>query len=205
MNVPFVDLSRIHVPLKKEIGEIINKNIERGDFILGKSVSEFESNFADYCGTKYTIGVANGSDAIELILKGYEIGKGDEVITVANTFFATVSAITQSGALPILSDICDDFNIDVGQLEEKISERTKAIVPVHLYGQACDMDKINEIAKKNNLYVIEDSCQAHGAVYKGKKAGNLGDAAAFSFYPAKNLGAFGDGGAITTNDFKLYE
>lgn len=198
-----MDLSRIHIPLKEKINGEILRVIENGDFILGKSVDDFELNFARYCGTNYAIGVGNGSDAIELILKALNIGKGDEVITSANTFNATASAIVKSGSKLVLVDHNDFFNIDTNKIEEKITKDTKAIVCVHLYGQPCDMNKINTIATKYNLKVIEDACQAHGAEYKGRKTGSLGDAAAFSFYPGKNLGAFGDGGMVTTNNEEL--
>ena len=205
MNVPFVDLSRIHKPLEEKIVEEIKSVINRGDFILGNSVKEFENAFAEFCGTNYAVGVANGSDALELILRGYNIGVGDEVITTPNTFFATVSAIIQAGATPRLSDVGKYYNIDVNEIERKITSKTKAIMPVHLYGQPSDMDEINQLAKKDRIKVIEDAAQAHGAKYHNIKTGNLGNAAGFSFYPAKNLGAFGDGGAITTNDEGLVE
>jgi dTDP-4-amino-4,6-dideoxygalactose transaminase len=200
MKVPFLDLKRIHEPLKEEFREVIQKIIEDNNFILGKEVERFEKNFAEYCGVRYSIGVGNGSDALEISLRGYGISKGDEVITPANSFHATAAAIINSGAKPVFVDVKNDYNINPEKIEEKITKNTKAILPVHFYGKPCNMDSINEVAKKNNLRVIEDACQAHGAEYKGKKTGSLGDAAAFSFYPGKNLGAFGDGGIITTND-----
>jgi len=174
---------------------------------LGKEVENFEKKFANYCGVKYAIGVANGSDALELILRGYGIGNGDEVITAANTFHATAAAIMNVGAIPVFVDCEKDYNIDTTKIEERITSKTKAIIPIHLYGVPADMDKINEIAviNKNDIKVIEDACQAHGASYKTKMTGSLGDAAAFSFYPGKNLGAFGDGGIITTHDKVLYD
>ncbi|MBM3232291.1 DegT/DnrJ/EryC1/StrS family aminotransferase [Candidatus Pacearchaeota archaeon] len=203
MKVPFLDLNRIHNPLKNEFVEKLTEHIDKNDFILGNPVEEFEKEFASYCGTSHAIGVANGLQALEIILRAMDIGPGDEVITVANTFNATVSSIVAVGAKPVLVDSKDDFTIDSSQIKGKLTNKTKAIMPVHLYGQACDMDEIMNIAKENNLYVIEDACQSHGAIYKNKRAGNLGHAAAFSFYPGKNLGAFGDGGLITTNDSNL--
>ena len=204
MKVPFLDLKRIHEPIEKEFNEAINKVIGQNSFILGQEVKRFEERFAEYCNVKHAIGVANGSDALEIILRGYDIGVGDEVITVVNSFHATAAAIMNVGAKPIFVDIGEDYNIDTTKIKEKITLMTKAIIPVHLYGNPADMDLINEIAAINNLIVIEDACQAHGAFYKAKRTGGLGDAAAFSFYPGKNLGAFGDGGIITTNDTELY-
>ncbi len=203
MKVPFLDLNRIHQPLHKEIMERLDEHVRKNDFILGNAVEEFEKEFANYCGTAYGISVANGLQALEIILRAMNIGKDKEVITVANTFNATVASIVSVGATPILVDTKEDFTIDPSLIEQKITSKTKAIMPVHLYGQICNMDEITTIAKKYNLYVIEDACQSHGAMYKNKRAGNLGHAAAFSFYPGKNLGAFGDGGFITTNDEEL--
>jgi len=205
MKVPFIDLSRIHKPLEEEFNEAIRKIISNNSFILGKEVENFENRFADYCGVKYALGVGNGSDALELILRGYDIGKGDEVITAVNSFHATAAAIMNVGAKPVFVDIRKDYNIDPNKIEEKITNKTKAIMPVHLYGNPVEIDEINHIARINNLKVIEDSCQAHGAFYKSYRVGSLGDAAAFSFYPGKNLGAFGDGGIITTNEKDLYD
>ncbi len=168
---------------------------------LGEEDAAFEEKFSRYCETKYCIGVGNGLDALRLILQGYEIGEGDEVIIPANTFIATALAVTYTGAKVVLvePDIYT-YTINPDLIEEKITPRTQAIIAVHLYGQPCDMDPINEIARHHNLKVIEDAAQAHGALYKGKKVGSLGDAAGFSFYPGKNLGALGDGGAVTTNE-----
>jgi len=207
MKVPFMNLKRIHKPLEEEFNKVIQKVISQNNFILGKEVENFEKKFANYCGVKYAIGVANGSDALELILRGYGIGNGDEVITAANTFHATAAAIMNVGAIPVFVDCEKDYNIDTTKIEERITSKTKAIIPIHLYGVPADMDKINEIAviNKNDIKVIEDACQAHGASYKTKMTGSLGDAAAFSFYPGKNLGAFGDGGIITTHDKVLYD
>lgn len=170
-------------------------------FALGPAVETFEKNFAAYCEAKHCIGVGNGTSALELPLRAYGIGEGDEVITVANSFFASAEAISLANATPVLVDCNeDDALIDVSKIEAAITPKTKAIIPVHLYGQMADMDAVMAIAKAHNLIVIEDACQAHGSAYKGKKAGSIGHAAAFSFYPGKNLGAYGEGGAVTTND-----
>ena len=171
-----------------------------------EEVKRFEKEFAEYCGAHYCIGVANGLDALTLILKAYEIGDGDEVIVPSNTYIASILAISANEAIPILvePDI-ESYNLNPNIIEEKITSRTKAILAVHLYGQSADMDDINQIAEKYDLKVIEDSAQAHGAIYNGKRAGNLGNAAGFSFYPGKNLGGLGDGGAITTDDGQLAE
>ncbi|RMH01045.1 MAG: DegT/DnrJ/EryC1/StrS family aminotransferase [Chloroflexi bacterium] len=204
MEVPFVDLRAQYASIKEDVDEAIANVLARVDFVLGEAVAAFESAFAEYCGAKTAVGVDSGYSALELILRAYGIGPGDEVITVANTFVATVLAITAVGARPILVDVDPDTcNMDVQQLERVISTATRAIIPVHLYGQPAHMDPILEIARYYDLRVIEDACQAHGAFYKGKRAGSLGDAAAFSFYPAKNLGAYGDGGAVVTNDLDL--
>ncbi len=180
--------------------------MKRGDFVLGGAVAEFERAFAQYCGVSYCVGVDSGYSALELIIRAYEIGPGDEVITAANTFIATTLAISNAGATPVLVDCDPDtYNIDVTKIEAAITSRTKAIMPVHLYGQPADMDAIMAIARKHGLYVFEDAAQASGARYKGRRAGSLGDAAGFSFYPGKNLGAYGDGGAVTTNDATIAE
>ncbi len=201
MSVPFLDLKAQYASIKHDVDAAMQKVIEATAFAGGPFVEAFEKEFAIYCGTKFAVGVGNGTSAIELILLGYGIGRGDEVITVANSFFASAEAISNAGATPVLVDCHEeDALIDTAKIEAAMSSKTKAIVPVHLYGQCADMDAINEIAKKHNLIVIEDACQAHGSMYKGKKAGSLGHAAAFSFYPGKNLGAYGEGGGITTND-----
>lgn len=206
MKINFVDIQKQYKTHKKEFDFAIQQVLDRSDFILGKDVELFEKEFADYCNSKYCIGVASGTDALFLILKALAIGPGDEVITVANTFIATALTISMVGAKPVLVDMdSHTYNIDVNAIEKAITKRTKAIMPVHLYGQPADMSKINAIAKKYKLVVVEDACQAHGALYKGKKAGSLGKVAAFSFYPGKNLGAYGDGGAITTSDKVLAE
>ncbi len=193
------------VPMQKEIeSEIKSKFAEMFEssfYIQGKEYERFNKSFAEYCGTKFAIGVGNGLDALMLILRAYEIGEGDEVIVPSNTFIATALAVTYVGAKPVFVEpILEEFNINPALIEEKITPKTKAIIGVHLYGQCCDMDEIKRIAKKHKLFVFEDAAQAHGATYKGKRAGSLGDAAGFSFYPGKNLGALGDGGAVTTND-----
>lgn len=204
--IPFLDLKQINLQYKNEIEEAMKRVLESGWYVLGKEVTEFEEKFAAYCGTKYAIGVANGLDALILILRAYGIGKDDEVIVPANTYIASILAISANGATPILVEPqVETFNINPQQIEEKISSKTKAIMAVHLCGQAANMDAINKIAEKYNLKVIEDAAQAHGAIYNEKRTGNLGDAAGFSFYPGKNLGALGDGGAITTNDSVLVE
>lgn len=203
-QVPFVDLKAQYLPIASEIDSAISEVINDTAFILGKDVRHFEDNFAQYCQVKYAVGVDSGTSALEMTLRAFGIGEGDEVITAANTFIATALAISFTGARPVLVDIdLQTFNIDSNLLEDAITEKTKAIIPVHLYGQPADMDPILEIARQHNLVVIEDACQAHGARYKDKRVGGLGDAAAFSFYPAKNLGAFGDGGMVVTNDEQI--
>lgn len=205
-NINLFDLKKQYLPIKEEVDEAIEKVLENTSFVLGKEVKQFEKNFADYCGTKHCLGVNSGTDAIYLALKSFDIGPGDEVITTTYTFIGTVSPIVLTGAKPVFIDCNEnDFNIDATKIEEKITNKTKAIIPVHLYGQPADMDPIMEIAQKHNLYVIEDACQAHGAEYKGKKTGGLGDVGCFSFYPSKNLGGVGDGGAIVTNNQGVYE
>lgn len=206
--IPFLDLKQINAKYRAELIEACTKVIDSGWYIHGNECKEFDKGFAQYCGTKYSIGVANGLDALILILRAYkELGfmkNGDEVIVPSNTYIASILAISQNDLVPVLVE--PDINtylIDPTKIEEKITSKTKAILPVHLYGQTCEIDKINEIAKKYNLKVIEDSAQSHGAYFKDKRSGNLGDASGFSFYPGKNLGALGDGGAVTTNDEEL--
>lgn len=201
MKVPFVSF----IPLEREIDSDIRAAFERvytrSWYISGEEDKSFENEFASYCGVDYCVGVGNGLDALTLSLKALNIGEGDEVIVPANTFIATALAVTYCGAtLKLVDADSETFNIDVKKIEDSITEKTKAIIPVHLYGCPCDMDAVKEIAKKYNLLVLEDCAQAHGALYKGKKVGTFGNAAAFSFYPGKNLGALGDGGAVITND-----
>jgi dTDP-4-amino-4,6-dideoxygalactose transaminase len=203
-QVPFVDLSAQYPTIAPEINEAVAKVIHDTDFILGREVGLFEEEFAAYCEAKYAVGVDSGTSALELALRAYEIGPGDEVITAANTFIASALAISHAGAKPVLVDV-DPFTytIDVAGIAQAITARTKAILPVHLYGHPAHMDPIRELAEKHGLVIIEDACQAHGTRYKGKRAGSLGHAAAFSFYPGKNLGAFGDGGMVVTNDREI--
>ncbi len=204
MDINFVDLKRQYSDIKDEIDDAIQRVLDNTSFILGKEVEEFEKEFAEYCGVKYCAGIDSGTSALSLALRSLGIGRGDEVITVPNTFIATTLAISSIGASVKFVDINPDtYNIDAAKLEDAISDKTKAIMPVHLFGQPVDMDKILKVAKKHNLRVVEDACQAHGAEYKGKKVGSMGDVACFSFYPGKNLGAYGDGGALMTNDEEL--
>ena len=206
MKIPFGDLSRQYKKYKQEFDSIITSVFEKGSFILGENLSDFENNFAAYLGIKNAIGVANGTEAIFLALKALDIGEGDEVITVANTAVPTISAIDSAGAKPVFIDILENsYNMNPALIEDKINHKTKAIIPVHLYGNPCEMDSIMQIANKHGLKVIEDCAQAHGAKYKGKKVGTFGDIAAFSFYPSKNLGANGDGGMVVTDDNELAE
>lgn len=206
MEIPFVDLKAQYRQIKDEVDPAVLAVMQRGDFVLGGAVAEFERAFAEYCGVKYCIGVDSGYSALEMIIRAYDIGPGDEVITAANTFIATTLAISNAGATPVLVD-CDPvtYNLDASKIEAAITARTRAIMPVHLYGQTADMDAIQAIARKHNLFVFEDAAQASGARYKGRRAGSLGHAAGFSFYPGKNLGAYGDGGAVTTNDPEIAE
>lgn len=202
--VPFVDLRSEYRAHQQEVDNAIAVVLQRCDFVLGQSVHDFENAFAAYCGADHAVGVDSGYSALELILRAYDIGPGDEVITAANTFIATALAISNCGAKPVLVDADPvTYNLDPARLEAALTTATKAIMPVHLYGQPADMDAINAFAQKHNLRVIEDACQAHGARYKGRRAGALGDAAAFSFYPSKNLGAYGDGGMVVTNNTQL--
>lgn len=199
--ISFLDLHKINARFEDEIKDKINEVINSGWYILGKQCVNFETNFAKYCGVKHCIGVANGLDALRIIIKAYEFSKDDEIIVPANTYIASILAITDNLCKPILiePDI-NTYNINTNSIEEKITNKTKAIMVVHLYGQVCNMEPIYALAKKYNLKIIEDCAQAHGANFKGKKVGSLGDVAGFSFYPGKNLGALGDAGCITTND-----
>lgn len=204
MNVPFLDLKVQYRALQPAVNLAINQVLARGDYILGEEVGAFEEAFARYCGAAHAIGVDSGYSALELILRGYGIGPGDEVITAANTFVATVLAISICGARPVLVDTHPTtYTLDPEQVEAAITPATRAIMPVHLYGQTADMQPLVAIARRHHLLVIEDAAQAHGACYHGRRTGVLGDAAAFSFYPGKNLGAYGDGGAVVTQDAHL--
>lgn len=188
-----------------QINKALKRTLQSGRYILGNQLAAFEKNFADYIGTKYCIGVANGLEALQISLMSLGIGKGDEVITVANSAVATALAITNIGAKPVFVDINDYFLMDIDKVEEKITKKTKAVIPVHLFGQAVDMKKLIKVAKKHKIIVIEDACQAHGASSGNKKAGSIGNIGCFSFYPTKNLAAYGDGGAITTDSKQIYE
>ena len=204
MMIPLVDLKAQYASIKPEIDLAIQHVLEETDFIGGSAVREFEAAFASYCGTRTVVGLANGTDALQIALLACGIGDDDEVITAVNTFIATSEAITAAGARPVFVDSDPHtYTIDVRKIEERITPRTKAIIPVHLYGQPAAMDVINEIATRHRLVVVEDAAQAHGARYKVKTVGNLGRLACFSFYPGKNLGAYGDAGAIATNDEEL--
>ena len=204
MNIPLLNLKRQYTYLKDEIEKVISNILESGAYINGSYTKELESKLAKYLDVKHVIGVANGTDALVIALEALGIKEGDEVITTPFTFFATAEAISIVGAKPVFVDISlDNFNIDVNKIEKVITEKTKAIMPVHIFGTPADMDKINEIAKKYNLYVIEDACQAIGAKYRDKMVGGLGDVACFSFFPTKNLGTYGDGGLITTNSDEI--
>lgn len=206
MSIPWIDLTIQHQNIRAEINSAIQGVLDRTDFILGQDVAKLEEEFAAYCGAKYAVGVDSGLSALELSLRAFGIGPGDEVIVPSHTFTATAAAISFAGAQPVFVDADPGtWNINVEKIEEAITARTKAILPVHLYGLPADMDRILEIAKNNKLVVIEDACQAHGARYKGNRAGSLGHAAGFSFYPTKNLGACGDGGMVTTNDAEAAE
>lgn len=206
MNAPigFADLSTQNARIRPELEKAIGQVFDGSDFVLGRAVAEFEEDFARYCGVREAIGVSSGTDALHLALLAAGVGPGDEVITTAFTFIGTVAAIRYTGAQPVLVDISrDSFTIDANKIEAAITRRTRAIVPVHLYGQAADMEPILEIARRHELAVIEDACQAHGALYRGKKVGSFGQAGCFSFYPSKNLGACGEGGLVVTSNTEM--
>ena len=202
--IKFLDLHKINERFRSEIDQRIKTILDKGWYLLGDEDKTFEKHFAEYCGAKHCIGCANGLDALNLIIRAYGFGAGDEIIVPANTYIASILAISENNCTPVLvePDI-NTYNINPDLIEEKITSKTKAIMVVHLYGQAVQMEKISAIAKKYDLKVIEDSAQAHGAFYQGKRVGSLGDASGFSFYPGKNLGCLGDGGAVTTNDDEL--
>jgi len=210
MKVKFVDLTRQNKIIEKEILNVWNKQITNCDFILGKEVELFEKEFASFCGTKYAVGVNSGTDALFLSLKAIGIKEGDSVIVPVNTFIATAFAVVYTGAKPVFVDCSEeDFNLDLSQVEDVLKKyknkfNIKAIMPVHLYGQCCNMDEVVNLAKKYELLIVEDACQAHGAKFKNKPAGSFGECAAFSFYPSKNLGCFGDGGIVVTNNESIY-
>ena len=204
MNVPLLDLKRQYQTIKEEINEAIAEVVESQGFKLGPKVAAFEGEIADYCGTKRAIGVASGTDAILLALMAVGVGRGDEVITTPYTFFATAGAITRVGAVPVFVDVDPrTYNIDPHKIEAAVTEKTKAIMPVHLYGQCADMDPILEVADRRGIAVVEDAAQAIGSEYKGRRAGSMGRAGCFSFFPSKNLGGYGDGGMITTDSDEL--
>ncbi len=206
MNIPMVDLVEQYKSIKKEVNKEIDKVLETGRFIMGPNVEAFNKEMAEYTETKYGIGCASGTDALQLSLMAIDLQPGDEVITTPFTFVATVEVIALLGAKPVFVDIEEDsYLIDVDNIENTVTDRTKAIIPVHLYGQAADMDRINAIANKHNLYVIEDACQAVGAKYKSKSVCSLGDMGCLSYFPAKNLGAYGDGGHVLTSNKELAE
>ncbi|MPW26976.1 aminotransferase class I/II-fold pyridoxal phosphate-dependent enzyme [Alkalibaculum sp. M08DMB] len=204
MEIPLINLKEQYKTIKEECDKKVIDILSSANYIMGDNVKKFEKEFSDFVKVKNSVSVGNGTDALIIVLKALGIGEGDEVITTPFTFFSTAESISFVGATPIFVDVDKDtFNIDSSKIEEKITSKTKAIMPVHIFGQACDMDEINRIAKKNNLKVIEDACQAVGAKYKGRNAGALGDIACFSFFPTKNLGCAGDGGMIVTNDDDL--
>jgi dTDP-4-amino-4,6-dideoxygalactose transaminase len=206
MKVPFLDLKSHHAPMLEEINGAIREVIESTAFAGGPFVTKFEEDFAAFCDSRHAVGVASGTDALWFALLAMRVGSGDEVITVPNSFMATAEAITYSGAKPVFVDVNErTYTMNPDRLEEALTPRTKAIIPVHLFGQPADMDPILKFARKHGLFVVEDAAQAHGAVYKGRKVGTLGDAACFSFYPGKNLGAFGEAGAVVTNSDELQE
>jgi dTDP-4-amino-4,6-dideoxygalactose transaminase len=204
-KVPFVNYPEHYRRMQNEIDSAIKEALSKGDLILRDQLRQFEENVASFVGVKYAVGLNSGTDALYLSLKAAGLGPGDEVITVAHTFVATVAVITHCDATPILVDVGEDFNMDVGQLEQAITPRTRAIIPVYLNGRLCDMKRLMAIASKHNLIVIEDAAQAFGASFGGKKAGSFGLTGCFSFYPAKVLGAAGDGGMVTTNDAEIAE
>ncbi len=204
MSVPFLDLKSQHAAYRDELDRAIGEVIESSAFAGGPFVEKFEEDFAAYCDCRHAIGVGNGTEALWLALLAAGVGAGDEVITVPNTFMATAEAITYCGARPVFVDVSEStYTMDPGGLEKALTPRTKAIIPVHLFGQPADMDPILEFARKHGLFVIEDAAQAHGAEYRGRKAGTMGDAGCFSFYPGKNLGALGEAGAVVTDDPEL--
>jgi len=206
IQIPVEDITRQYQRIKDEVMAAITEVLPTGKYVLGPNLHAFEEEFAAYCQTKYSVGIGNGTEALHLALAACGVGPGDEVITVPNTYIATVFAISYVGATPVFVDVDPvTFNVDVSQIEARITPRTKAILPVHLYGQVVDMDPLLEVARHHNLWVIEDAAHAHGALYKGRRAGSLGHVGCFSFYPRKVMGCYGDGGAVTLNDDALYD
>jgi dTDP-4-amino-4,6-dideoxygalactose transaminase len=205
MQVPYINLGLQHKEIKAEILDRIGKLLDNGQFIMGEELAAFEKSFAELCGVKYALGLANGTDALFLALMALGIGKGDEVITAPNSFLASASSVAIAGATPVFADVLDDFNLDPAQVEKAITSRTKAMIVVHLTGRPAKMDELMAIAKKHNLHVIEDCAQAIGSTYDGKGVGSFGTFGCFSLHPLKNLAACGDGGMITTNDDALYQ
>ena len=204
-EIKLLDLTRQHEIIKHEVKPVVESIIDSQRFVNGPVVQEFEENFANFCGTKFAVGCSSGTDALIMSLIALQIGCGDEVITTPFTFFATAEAIIRVGGTPVFVDINEKtFNIDTSKIEQAITEKTKAIIPVHLFGQCSNMDEIKRIAKKHDLKIIEDACQAVAAEWKGNRAGSMGDTGCFSFFPAKNLGAYGDGGMVTTNNEQIY-
>ncbi len=205
MKIPVFDLKRQYEYLKTELDHAFANVFESGNFVLGENVRLFEEEFANYLGAGFAVGVGSGTEALHLSLKACDIGPGDEVITVPNTAVPTISAISFAGARPVLVDVTPDtYTIDTKKIEKKITDKTKAIMPVHFYGHPAEMEQIMKLAEAHNLKIVEDACQAHGAQYNGKNVGTFGDMGCFSFYPTKNLGAYGDGGIVVTNDEELY-
>lgn len=206
MRVPLIDLKIQHHALREEINQALQQVMDRADFALGEDVWHFEKEFSDFCGTRYAVGVDSGLSALELSLRSLGIGPGDEVIVPANTFIATAAAVTFCGAQPLLVDADPiTYNIDVAAMEAAITPRTRAVIPVHLYGFPVEMDAMMDLAEEHDLFVVEDACQAHGAIYKGQRVGSWGDTGAFSFYPTKNLGSCGDAGIVVTDDEDVAE
>ena len=206
IQIPVEDVTRQYPRIKDEVEAAIAEILPTGKYVLGPNLNAFEQEFAAYCQTKYCLGISNGTEALHLALAACGVGPGDEVITVPNTYIATVFAISYVGATPVFVDVDPvTFNIDVSQIESRITPHTKAVLPVHLYGHMVDMDPLLEIARQHNLWVIEDAAHAHGALYRGQRAGSLGHVGCFSFYPRKVMGCYGDGGAVTTNDDELYD
>ncbi len=205
MEIPVFDLKRQYMYLKAELDGAFTNVFDSGNFVLGENVRLFEEEFANYLDARFSVGVGSGTEALHLSLKACNIGHGDEVITVPNTAVPTISAISSAGAMPVLVDVTPDtYTIDTKKIEKEITNKTKAILPVHMYGHSAEMEQIMKLAEAYNLRIIEDACQAHGAQYNGKNAGTSGDMGCFSFYPTKNLGAYGDGGIVVTNDEELY-